>query len=97
MKTFLKRYCRILTVISCILLCLLATGCAKKGKLIKTAQNNEYQFGIYSDHIELLSYIGSASEVEIPSKIKGKKVTVLGNNLFASCSNLSFPSCKIFL
>lgn len=50
---------------------------AKYKEYTQKIKGGEIKYRIYSDHAEEISYKGTASKVEIPKRIKGKKVTVI--------------------
>lgn len=52
-------------------------------KYSKTSSFEEYIICEYNDHVSIKGYIGDETEVVIPNKIKGKKVTALENYSFA--------------
>lgn len=51
---------------------------------IETLKNDEYTYEVYEDHILLTSYIGEATEVDVPAMIEGLPVTVIGSLCFYS-------------
>ena len=52
-----------------------------------TADGLEYY--VYSDHVEITDYIGSATALVIPAEIEGLPVTSIGSYAFYCCSNLT--------
>ena len=50
--------------------------------------NDDLQYKIYEDHVEILSYTGSDSTVVIPAEIEGLPVTVITGYAFKNCTNL---------
>ncbi|MBR2371666.1 MAG: hypothetical protein IKA90_02215, partial [Clostridia bacterium] len=48
-----------------------------------------YQFSIFDNQVTITKYIGSAAEVEIPSKIGGKPVVAIGSAAFEYCDSLT--------
>ena len=49
----------------------------------------DYEYSVLEDNtIEITKYIGTDKEVEIPSEIDGKAVTIIGESAFSECDNL---------
>lgn len=48
-----------------------------------------FNYAPFQDGIELTSYNGEVSHVDVPEQINGLKVRRLGENLFAECQNLN--------
>lgn len=51
--------------------------------LIEVIDDGDYTYAIFDKHVEVLSYLGSDTNVEIPSKYDGKPVTKLGDFSFS--------------
>jgi len=52
-------------------------------------KTSDFQYAHFDDGtIEILKYIGTSSNVVIPSEIDGHKVTAIGYRAFADCTNL---------
>ncbi len=58
-------------------------------------KNAEYIYNVYSDHIELVKYIGLKRTVEIPAEIDGLPVTHIGLDCFAMAWRVKFISITI--
>ena len=41
-------------------------------------ESDGFQYKVYADHTELISYIGDGGDIAVPDSLKGEKVTVLG-------------------
>jgi len=48
---------------------------------------NDFEYSEDNDHIEIWKYKGNGGNVTIPSKIKGKPVTKINDNLYGSYGN----------
>lgn len=58
------------------------------------AASKEFKYRVLNDGtVEIIEYIGSSESVEIPKKLDGKMVTVIGYNAF--CNNEKLKSVKI--
>jgi len=49
----------------------------------------DFEYEIKNNEVIINKYIGKSKEVIIPAKIKGKKVTSIGNNSFSICYSLT--------
>ena len=58
-------------------------------------KNAEYIYNVYSDHVELVKYIGLKRTVDIPSEIDGLPVTHIGFDCFAMAWRIKFVSITI--
>ncbi len=66
-------------------------------KFVSLVKNKDYAFGTsgllgyknYGDHIEIANCDVSAADIEIPVEIDGVLVTVIGENAFQYCGNLT--------
>jgi hypothetical protein len=60
---------------------------------ISTSRKNaEYLYNVYSDHVELVKYIGLKRIVEIPGELDGLPVTHIGLDCFAMAWRVKFIS-----
>jgi hypothetical protein len=50
---------------------------------VGSRKNTEYMYTVYSDHVELVKYIGMRRTIEIPSELDGVPVTHIGQDCFA--------------
>ncbi len=48
----------------------------------ESKSNADYWYELYSDHVELVCYLGYAERVSIPRQLDGRPVTVIKNNCF---------------
>ena len=56
---------------------------------VKAEIYGDYEYGEIADGtVEIMKYTGSATRVDIPEQIDGKKVTSIGNCVFAECTGL---------
>lgn len=46
-------------------------------------KNNDYEYIEYVDHVQITKYLGSQTDVTIPSKINDKPVTFIGGNIIS--------------
>lgn len=53
-------------------------------RLIVQKSRSGYTYAVYKDHIELLKYFGEEANVNVPLKLFGKPVTVIGEYCFFS-------------
>ncbi len=71
----------IATFIFTTILCVVTAGAETYG---------DYEYTLLDDGtVEITGYTGSATELEIPSKIDGKKVTSIGNTSFLGCKTFT--------
>ena len=68
---------RIVIAISVISILLIAIVCR-----IFAYQSRDYKVKLYLDHAEIVRYTGRESDVVIPDRLWGKKVTVIGDRAF---------------
>ena len=68
---------RIVIAISVISILLIAIVCR-----IFAYQSRDYKVKLYLDHAEIVRYIGKKSDVVIPDRLWGKRVTVIGDRAF---------------
>jgi len=64
-------------------------------EVIESRKNAEYLYNVYSDHIELVKYIGYKQAVEIPAEIDGLPVTHIGLDCFSLAWNVRISSVVI--
>ena len=64
-------------------------------EVIQSRKNSDYMYNVYSDHIELIKYIGYIKNVDIPSEIDGLPVTHIGQDCFSLASQVKVTSAKI--
>lgn len=83
MKKLINRRA-LVSVMLCTFLMLFLSGNAQAAS--KTS--GDYKYTIKGNTVTIVKYIGSKKSVTVPSKIKGKKVTKIGNNAFASCKKV---------
>lgn len=86
-----------LAVVSFLLLICLFTGCSKSGvqnggsesqaKKWDLKTNNEWEYKVYDNYIEIVKGRINAEEISIPAEIDGKPVKVLGNTSIAPNNN----------
>ena len=94
-KKHLKMVCS--AVLSALLIASAASAlpfAAEKGTLTANAEvyyiYGDYEYQINSDDtLTITSYTGSGSYVSVPSTIKGKTVTVIGEYAFNTCTGIS--------
>ena len=61
----------------------------EKNSAKKHKQESEmYNYVTFEDHVEIVKYIGTETDVVIPEKINSKKVTVIEKEAFMGCINL---------
>ncbi len=71
----------IIMFISAVMLCAVTAGAESYG---------DYEYIIRRDGtVEITDYTGNATELEIPSEIDGKTVTVIGRSAFGECEKLT--------
>ena len=58
-------------------------------------KNSEYLYNVYSDHVEIVKYIGLKRTVEIPAQIDGLPVTHIGFDCFAMAWRIKFVSITL--
>ena len=58
-------------------------------------KNSEYIYNVYTDHIELVKYIGLKRTVEIPRELDGLPVTHIGFDCFSMAWRVKFISITI--
>ena len=69
-----------------VIISALFVGCGSdKGTVF---ESDGFQYTVYTDHAELIAYIGEGSDVVVPDSLKSEKVTVLGEGLFKNRSNI---------
>lgn len=51
---------------------------------VATLQNEDFEYELYEDYIKIIKYLGEETDVEIPKKIDGTKVKVIGSFCFHS-------------
>ena len=51
--------------------------------------NDDLQYTVYEDHVEITGYTGNAARIVIPAEIGGVPVTVIGRSAFQSCTSLT--------
>ena len=68
---------RIVIAISVISILLIAIVCR-----IFAYQSRDYKVKLYLDHAEIVRYTGKKSDVVIPDRLWGKRVTVIGDRAF---------------
>ena len=65
--------------------------CGEHGSVILASAetNGDYKYKVQDDGtVKITKYKGSAEELTIPSKLDGKKVTVIENDAFSGCTKL---------
>lgn len=50
---------------------------------------NGLEYVVYRDHVEITGYTGDDTKVVIPNEIEGMPVTIIGNDAFYRCTNLT--------
>ena len=51
--------------------------------------DNGLEYVVYRDHVEITGYTGDDTKVVIPNEIEGMPVTIIGNDAFYRCTNLT--------
>ncbi|MCL2125198.1 MAG: leucine-rich repeat protein [Oscillospiraceae bacterium] len=64
-------------------------------EVLESRKSSEYLYNIYSDHVELVKYIGYKKEVDIPAELDGLPVTHIGMNCFALAWDIRISDVKI--
>lgn len=77
-------------------LCMLTlmSGCSEKKNSVMGETKEGLQYVIDGDSVKIKGYTGSAVEVKIPEKIKGKPVTVIADGAFeddSAVESITFP------
>ena len=93
MKKFYKQLHVFVVALLCLLLVLSFVACTPN----KDNQNDMdvniaktlYQFSEDNNKITITKYIGSQTQIELPSSIGGKQVVAIGNNAFYWCTDLT--------
>lgn len=63
--------------------------------VVESRKNPDYMYNVFSDHIELVKYIGYFKAVAIPEEIDGLPVTHIGQNCFSLACQVKITSVKI--
>ncbi|MCL1835709.1 MAG: leucine-rich repeat domain-containing protein [Oscillospiraceae bacterium] len=64
-------------------------------EVVDSRKNSEYMYNVYSDHIELVKYIGYLKTVEVPAQIDGLPVTHIGCDCFAIACHIKITSVSL--
>ena len=75
------------TVVVFVLLATVFVGCGGKDGTV--FESDGFKYKVYSDHVELIEYVGNGGKVTVPDSLKGEPVTVLAEGLFKNRSNIT--------
>jgi uncharacterized protein YukE len=74
---------------------LVETQAGVSTELLASRKNLEYVYNVYSDHIELVQYLGLKKSVSVPSELDGLPVTHIGPECFAMVWRSSLESITL--
>ena len=73
----------------------LQTQSGVSAEILESRKNPDYMYNVYTDHIELVKYIGYMKSVIIPDEIDGLPVTHIGQDCFSLSCQVRITSVKI--
>ena len=59
-------------------------------------ENEEYKYQLYEDYVEITEYLGSKTDLVVPTELDGKPITQIGDSAFSSAEKLvrvDLPDC----
>ena len=66
----------------------MTTSTTTESNFVASKSNTEFQYDLYSKHIEITKYIGAATQVEIPATIDDLPVTTIKSIAFNNCDKM---------